>query len=91
MKRNLFIIIFVATNIGFFFLQIRKQMLFIKESFRKQKNERTVANLEQKSQEIMNQLYTAQNKTDIKRYAREALHMRPVQLTQLKKLSHDHQ
>ena len=89
MKRNLFIIIFIATNIGFFFLQIRKQMLFIKESFCKQKNERIIANLEQKNQEIMNQLYTAQNKTDIKQYAHETLHMQPIQLTQLKKLSHD--
>ncbi len=90
MKKNLFISLFVATNIGFFFLQIRKQMHFIKESFRKQKNERILAKLEQKEQDISNRLYMAQNKTDIKEYAHGTLHMIPVQLTQLKKLPHDH-
>ncbi len=90
-KKNLFLIFFITTNVGFFFLQIKKQMLFIKESFRKQKNERVLAMKEQEQQKLMNQLYTTQNKADIKQYAHHTLHMKPVQLTQVKKLDHDQQ
>lgn len=64
-------------------------MLFIKESFRKQKNERVLAMKKQEQQELTNQLYTAQNKSDVKQYAHETLHMKPIQLTQLKKFDHD--
>lgn len=87
MKKNLFLSLFIITNIGFLFLQIRKQMLFIKESFRKQKHERTLAKLEQKKQEIEHAMYLAQNKQEIKQYAQDELHMKPIRLTQLKKVS----
>ena len=86
MKKNLFLSIFIITNIGFLFLQIRKQMLFIKESFRKQKHERTLVKLEQKKQEIEHAVHLAQNKQEIKQYAQHELRMKPVRLTQLKKL-----
>ena len=86
MKKNLFLTLFIITNIGFLFLQIRKQMLFIKESFRKQKYERTVAKLEQKRQEIEHAMHIAQNKQEVKQYAQDELHMKPVRIAQLKKV-----
>jgi len=85
-KKNSFLTLFIITNIGFLFLQIRKQMLFIKESFRKQKHERTIAKLEQKKQEIDHAIHLAQNKQEIKQYAQDTLRMKPVRLTQLKKV-----
>ena len=85
MKKNLFLSLFIITNIGFLFLQIRKQMLFIKESFRKQKHERTLAKFELKKQEIEHAVHLAQNKQEVKQYAQDELHMKPVRLTQLKK------
>lgn len=86
MKKNLFLSLFIITNIGFLFLQIRKQMLFIKESFRKQKHERTLTKLEQKKQVIEHAMHLAQNKQEVKKYAQDELHMKPVRLTQLKKV-----
>lgn len=70
---------------------MRKQMLFIKESYRKQKNERLFARLEQQRQELTNKLCTAQSRTEIKSYAETTLHMRTAQLSQLKRLPHVHQ
>lgn len=67
-------------------MQIRKQMLFIKESFRKQKHERTLAKLEQEKQEIEHAVHLTQNKQEVKQYAQDELHMKPIRLTQLKKM-----
>lgn len=86
MKKNLFLSLFIITNIGFLFLQIRKQMLFIKESFRKQKHEQVLAKLEQKKQDIEYAMHVAQNKQEVKQYAQETLNMKPVRIAQLKKL-----
>lgn len=86
MKKNLFLSLFIITNIGFLFLRIREQMLFIKESFRKQKYERTLAKLEQKKQEIEHAVHLAQNKQEVKQYAQETLNMKPARLAQLKKV-----
>lgn len=87
MKKNSFIALIIITNISLLFLHIRKRMLFIKESFCKQKYEHTLAKLEQKKQEIEQALYVAQNKHEIKQYAQDILHMKPVRLTQLKKIN----
>jgi uncharacterized protein HemX len=87
MKKNTFLSLFIITNIGFLFLQIRKQMLFIKESFRKQKHERTLTKLEQKNQEIEHAMHLAQNKQEIKQYAQEKLKMKPIRIAQLKKVN----
>lgn len=87
MKKNIFLSLFIITNIGLLFLQIRKQMLFIKESFRKQKYERALIKLEQKKQEIEHALHLAQNKQKVKQYAQDTLSMKPVQISQLKRMS----
>jgi hypothetical protein len=87
MKKNTFLSLFIITNIGFLFLQIRKQMLFIKESFRKQKHERTLTKLEQKNQEIEHAMHLAQNKQEVKQYAQEKLKMKPIRIAQLKKVN----
>lgn len=89
MKKGRFLTLFIMTHVGFIFLQIHKHMQFIKQSFVKQKNERILAQLEQHKQELTNQWYGLQNKSDIKKYALETLHMQPVKLSQLKRLNHD--
>lgn len=83
MKKNLFVSLFISVHIGFFFLQIHKQMQYIKESFAKQRNEQTMAKLLQKKQAKQNELYALQNRRDIQSYASRKLALRPVSLNQL--------
>jgi cell division protein FtsB len=83
MKKTFFITLFIVTHIGFFFLQIQKQMETIKESFRKQDNERTLAQLEQKKQALHNELQMLQNKQIIKEFAQNSLKLHPITLSQI--------
>ncbi len=89
MKKTIFITLFIVTHIGFFFLQIQKQMESVRESFTKQKNERTLAQLEQNQQELNNELQVLQDKQDVCTFAQENLKFKPIKLTQLHRLSHD--
>ena len=86
MKKVVFFTLFVVVHIGFFFLEINKQMQLVKESFTKQKNERIVAALEQKKQALTNELYSLQNKATVKKFAQKTLGLEPVGLAQIKHL-----
>jgi hypothetical protein len=86
MKKTFFIILFIVTHIGFFFLQIQKQMESIKASFDKQKNERTLVQLKQKLQTLTNELQSLQNKQEIKEFAEKKLNLKPINLTQIHRL-----
>lgn len=87
MKKIFFFTLFILVHIGFLFLEVNKQMELVKESFNKQKNERTIAALEQKREALTNELYTLQNKSSIKKYAQTQLGLVPVQLSQIKHLN----
>lgn len=89
MKKALFLTLFIVTHIGFFFLQINQQMRFIKKSFTKQKQEQTIAQLEQKKQERQNELHSLQNRQDVQTYAAEKLKLKPMRITQLRRVAHD--
>ncbi len=89
MKKTAFLTLFIATNISFIFFHIHKHMHFIKQSFRKQRNDRLLAQLEQKKQELTNQLYALQNRTAVKTFAQEKLSLKPILLTQVKRFNHD--
>ncbi len=83
MKKNFFITLFIGVHISFFFLQIHKQMQFIKESFTKQRNEQTVSKLIHKKQAKLNELHALQSRQEVASYAQKKLAMRPVLVTQL--------
>lgn len=89
MKKNQFIALFIVIHVGFIFLQIHKHMQFIKQSFLKQKNERLLAQLEQQHEDLTNRWYGLQNRTEIKNYAHNVLKLKPISLSQLKRLPHD--
>lgn len=88
MKKGTLVTLFISLHIGFIFLQIHKHMQFIRYSFEKQKNERLVAQLEKEKQEFINELYALQNKSYIKEFAQEKLHMKMTSLKQIKRLAH---
>ena len=87
MKKGTVVSIFIFTQIGFVFLQIHKHMLFIKCSFSKQKNERCLAQLEQKKVTLRNQFYVVQNKSDIQQFAQDKLALQPSKIKQIKRVS----
>lgn len=87
MKKIFFIVLFIVTHIGFLFLQIQKQMESVQASFDKQKNERTLIQLEQQKQALANKLQSLQNKQEIKKFAQEELHLQPINLSQIQRLS----
>ena len=89
MKKQFFIALFVSTHIAFLFLHIHKHMQFIKESFAKQSNEQLLAKMKQKKEAKQNELFALQNKHDIKTVATQKLALRPMNMTQLKRLPHE--
>ena len=76
----------MSTHVLFIFLQIHKHMQFIKQSFRKQKNERVLGQLEHTKQDLMNQLYVQQNRSDIKQFAQKQ-GMQSVRLNRVKRIT----
>ena len=86
MKRTLFIPIFIAAHVVFVFLQIHQYSKIIKISYEKQKNEQHVENLLKKQQSLTHTFNALQNKSAIKQFAQQQLHMQPVSLKQIKKL-----
>lgn len=86
MKRATFISLFVATQVCLVVLQINKHSNRIQLLYEKQKNESIRARLRVKQQELIQQLYALKDRAAVKEYARTHLHMKPVQLSQIKKI-----
>ena len=92
MKRVTFISFFIGAHILCIFIQIHQYSRMIKASYQKQKNEIQLATLKQKKQKITHQFYALQNKTKIKEFATNILHMESISLGRIKKLpTHDNQ
>ena len=87
--RRLFFTTFVAIHLIFVFLQIHKQIQFINESYRKQKNEKLYATLLKEKDTLVHSIQTLQNKEFITNYARTHLCMKAIHLKQVKRLHHD--
>lgn len=87
MKRALFLGIFFGAQLVFIFAHIHKHTLFIRQSYRTQKNEKLLAQLTGKKQEVAAQLQALKSHAAIKKYAHETLHMRPISLNQIRRLN----
>lgn len=87
MKKTFFIILFITTHIGFLILQIQKQTHSVHASYDKQKNERILMQLGQQKQALANKLQSLQNKHEIKEFAQNTLHLQPINLSQMQRLS----
>ena len=84
MKKSYFIIIFISTHIFFIFFQIHKHSRAIKLSYHKQKGEQKKERLSQKIQELTQRLYEKKERSSIKKFAKNTLNMRKIQLNQIK-------
>lgn len=89
-KNSHFMALVITAHVGFIVAHIYRHTQFITQSFRHQKNERTQQHLEHKKQTLGAQLYAMKDPNYIKRYAQEHLHMQPIALAQVKKMTpHD--
>lgn len=86
MKKNSFIILFLAAHVLLIFLQIHKHTLFIKNNYKQQLCEKKIIALQEKYQTLTQQLHALKDRDAIKKYAYEKLKMRPYTLHQVKKI-----
>lgn len=92
MKQPIFVTIFISVHIVFIFLQIYKHTQQVALSFQKQKNERVFTTLQEKKQELTNKWCSRINRSEVKKVAIEQLGMKPLQLSNIKRLTgHDNQ
>lgn len=69
------------------FLQLYKRAEFTKQSFVKQHQEREYAALLEQKDALMHELQLLHDKNLIKRFAQTKLHMQPIKLTQITRIS----
>lgn len=87
MKRIVNFVSIIGIHFLMLLLHIHVHTQWIEASFLKQKNERTLEQLRIEQQKYLTQLYALQDHTRIKEYAQNHLHMKPVRLNQIKRLS----
>ncbi len=86
MNKNTFIAVFISAHIIFIFLQVHKHTKFVQYTYTLQKLEKKRGKLQEKKQTYVQHLYALKDREAIKKFAR-TLHMRPVKLTQIKKIA----
>lgn len=86
MRKNMFIATFIVAHVIFIFLQIHKHAQFIKQSYRKQKNEKLHDKLRKEKDILTHQLHSLQRHGTIKSYAQNKLNMVPMHIRQIKRV-----
>ena len=81
------IVIFVATNLLFIFLQIHKQSQFVRLSYDKQRLEKEHETLLKERNDFVHKLYLQQSRKHVKQYAKDKLGMRPTSVRQMHRSS----
>lgn len=87
MTKKIFLAGIITAHIVFIFLHIHTYSGIIKQSYKKQKNEHLILTLEQKKQQLTQQIYALKNQNSIKEFAASALHFEPVTLTQVRRIN----
>lgn len=86
MKKKTFIALFVSTHLVFILLVIFKQNKFISLTYQKQRKETLKESLIERKKELTQKVY-AHNHAQVKQYARKRLHMEPLSINQVRKIS----
>lgn len=87
MYQRKFIVTVILVNVAFVLLQIDKRMRSTRLIYRKQALELELATISKKHNQLNQELCSLQQHDTVKRYAARYLHMRPVTLRQLRKIS----
>jgi len=86
-KKNLFITLFISTNIFFVFLLIHKQTNMSRLFYTQQTLEQELEQVRQKKQQLTQVFYSCQDKNSIKDIALNKLGMQKITLQQIKKVN----
>jgi len=86
MRCTPFMSLVIATHVLFILAHIYRHSQFVQESFKKQRSERLIESMRHKKQELASMLYGMKDRSAIKEYAEQVLHMKPIVLAQVKKL-----
>ena len=81
------VVIFVATNLLFIFLQIHKQSQFVRLSYNKQRLEKEHESLLKQRNDLVHKLYLQQGRKHVKQYAKDKLGMRSTTVRQVHKVN----
>jgi len=87
MKRSTFISLFIGTHLLLVVLQVYKHSKHAQLLYDKQKQESRKTNLLARRQQLTQELYACKDRAAVKEFAVKQLHMEPIRLSQIKKLS----
>lgn len=87
-KTNYFLPLFISMHLLGVFLLIHKRSLIIEQTYKAQELEEQTKTLASKKQQLTNQLYALQQRSSVKKFAQETLHMREISLAHIKRLPH---
>ncbi len=91
MRTKLFITLFISLTLICVFLHLHKESIIINLSYTKQKNEKTLTKLYEHKKQLAHELYTLQNRTTIKQFAKAELAMESMRLAAIRKWPHTHE
>ncbi len=86
LRKKTFVILFIAGHIIFIFLQIYNHTQYIQQTYKKQSYEKEHDILREEEQKLTQQLYALKDRTTIKQFAKNRLHMQSNRLNQVKKI-----
>lgn len=89
MKYFSFLTLFIGVQITGILMQLYKQSQFIKLSYHKQRVALELAQTMKSKQEILHNISTLHDCAYVKKFAQEQLGLRPIALSQIKKVTHD--
>ena len=77
------VVVFVATNLLFIFLQIHKQSQFVKLSYSRQRLEKEQDQLNKQRNDLIHKIYLQQSRKNVKKYATSKLGMQDTSVQQI--------
>jgi cell division protein FtsB len=86
MTKKKFFAVCSCINVLFIGAQIYKHTQFVRYTYRKQQEERTLQQQQETIAALTQQLYALQDRTAIKEFAQKELGMKPVALHQIQRL-----
>ena len=88
-SRKVWLLIFIAVQLGTVLAIISKNILWIQCSYRFQRDEKQLQTLLEEKKILLHKLHDLQRHDDLKRYAQDALSMQSVQRSKIKRINVD--
>lgn len=87
MSKRTFLIGVIISNLSFVLILLHKRNAITEQLYTKQRYEHELLMLAKEEHALQHELCNLQDRTTVKTYAQTYLHMTPITLTQMKKIS----